>query len=205
MLSYTKGLKFLRKLTFIFLATSILVVSFLSPAQIANAEEAPVNNCVNKKTGVVRPVPIATCLKTEWAIGAHPIVPKKYRPNKINAFLANRIKAAQLAGKQAGFTIRIKSGWRSLSYQKKIYRQRTTNKITSDDLTALPPEQSMHPWGLAVDLSFSPNRKEGSAWLETNGYKYGLCRTYENEWWHFEPTVAPGQPCPAPVPYPVAQ
>jgi D-alanyl-D-alanine carboxypeptidase len=34
-------------------------------------------------------------------------------------------------------------------------------------------------------------------WLEVNGYKFGLCRVYENEWWHFEPLVAPGQQCPA--------
>jgi hypothetical protein len=39
--------------------------------------------------------------------------------------------------------------------------------------------------------------QSGAQWLEVNGYKFGLCRVYENEWWHFEPLVAPGQQCPA--------
>lgn len=183
--------------TFVFVAGTIV-------ATPVNASQSPVNICVNKKTGVIRPTDTATCLKTEFPIGAHPIVAKKIRPKQLNSLFANRIKAAQINAKKAGVSIKIRSGWRSLSNQKKIYNQRTTNKITSDDLTALPPEQSMHPWGLAADLSFSPNRKAGVAWLETNGYLYGLCRIYENEWWHFEPIVAPGQTCPAPIAYPVA-
>lgn len=27
---------------------------------------------------------------------------------------------------------------------------------------------------------------EGSRWLEMNGWRYHLYRTYDNEWWHFE-------------------
>jgi D-alanyl-D-alanine dipeptidase len=41
--------------------------------------------------------------------------------------------------------------------------------------------------------------------LEANGYRFGLCRRYENEWWHFEPLVAPGTQCPALEEYPVAK
>jgi hypothetical protein len=63
----------------------------------------------------------------------------------------------------------------------------------------------MHPWGLAVDINYKTGRPEGAKWLEDNGYKFGLCRRYENEWWHFEPLVAPGEKCPPLEQYPVAK
>jgi hypothetical protein len=60
----------------------------------------------------------------------------------------------------------------------------------------LPPDLSHHPKGIALDVNY-PMGQPGAQWLEVNGYKFGLCRVYENEWWHFEPLVAPGQQCPA--------
>jgi LAS superfamily LD-carboxypeptidase LdcB len=68
----------------------------------------------------------------------------------------------------------------------------------------LPPKKSNHPWGLAIDINYKVGGEKGekaAAWLEKNGYKYGLCRRYVNEWWHFEPLVAPGQKCPKMEPY----
>jgi hypothetical protein len=35
------------------------------------------------------------------------------------------------------------------------------------------------------------------AWLQKNGWKYGLCRRYDNEPWHFEALTSPGGHCPA--------
>jgi hypothetical protein len=46
---------------------------------------------------------------------------------------------------------------------------------------------------LALDINYPA----GAAWLESNGARFGLCRVYGNEWWHFEGVIAPGQPCPA--------
>jgi LAS superfamily LD-carboxypeptidase LdcB len=59
----------------------------------------------------------------------------------------------------------------------------------------LPPDKSHHPDGIALDINY-PGDPEDTKWLELNGYKYGLCRVYKNEWWHFEPLVAPGETCP---------
>jgi hypothetical protein len=42
--------------------------------------------------------------------------------------------------------------------------------------------------------------KSGASWLEANGATFGLCRVYENEWWHFEPLTAPGGICPPLLP-----
>jgi hypothetical protein len=60
----------------------------------------------------------------------------------------------------------------------------------------LPPQFSHHPKGLAIDVNY-PGDKAGTYWLETNGSRFGLCRVYANEWWHFEGVVAPGGICPA--------
>jgi hypothetical protein len=40
----------------------------------------------------------------------------------------------------------------------------------------------------------------GALWLERNGWRFGLCRVYANEWWHFEGVIAPGERCPALAP-----
>ena len=50
-----------------------------------------------------------------------------------------------------------------------------------------------------IDINYGDGGSKGkkaAAWLEKNGYKYGQCRRYENEWWHFEPVIAPGGTCP---------
>ncbi|MFN9960374.1 MAG: D-alanyl-D-alanine carboxypeptidase family protein, partial [bacterium] len=48
-----------------------------------------------------------------------------------------------------------------------------------------PPEYSHHPLGLAIDVNY-PNDQKSAKWLELNGYKFGLCRIFKNEWWHFD-------------------
>jgi hypothetical protein len=58
---------------------------------------------------------------------------------------------------------------------------------------------SHHPWGTAIDVNY-PDEPVGAGWLEINGHKFGLCRIFDNEWWHFEPVIAPGWKCPALVP-----
>jgi hypothetical protein len=58
---------------------------------------------------------------------------------------------------------------------------------------------SHHPWGVAIDVNY-PDEPVGAGWLEVNGSKFGLCRVFENEWWHFEPVIAPGWKCPALAP-----
>lgn len=184
-----------------------LVCAFTLIGQPAQADQKIVNVCVHKKTGYVRNSTIAMCLKSELPIGAQALKPGRVRPTQMNSFFANRIKIAQLMGKKEGHTLTITSGWRTIEHQQMLY----TNAIARHGSVAeaskwvLPPQYSMHPWGLAVDINYKTGKQEGAQWLETNGYKFGLCRRYKNEWWHFEPLVAPGQKCPALEEYPVAK
>jgi D-alanyl-D-alanine dipeptidase len=46
----------------------------------------------------------------------------------------------------------------------------------------LPPDESHHVRGTAVDIA----PRQAARWLDRHGARYGLCRTMEWEWWHFE-------------------
>lgn len=181
-----------------------LLVLISSPV---NAKDRIVNVCIHKKTGYIRQSAIATCLPAELPVGAKALTAGNVRPKQMNSFFANRIKIAQLMGQKEGYELRITSGWRSVEYQKKLFNNaiKENGSVAEASKWVLPPEYSMHPWGLAVDINYKIGRPEGAKWLEDNGYKFGLCRRYENEWWHFEPLVAPGDKCPALEEYPVAK
>jgi hypothetical protein len=55
----------------------------------------------------------------------------------------------------------------------------------------------MHVRGLAIDVGDGP----AADWLAAEGHRFGLCRTLDWEWWHFEWRAdweAAGD-CPAPA------
>ena len=182
--------------------------SMSAPAQPKQIEIKPkiLNNCASQSTGVIRPSYLSTCRIDEWPIGATALTPGSIRPTEMDIFFANRIKVAQFLGEKKGHQLQITSGWRSLDYQQKLFENAIERhgSVSEASKWVLPPQDSMHPWGLAVDINYGVGKKSGAEWLETTGFRFGLCRRYENEWWHFEPLVAPGQSCPALELYPVA-
>lgn len=167
------------------------------------APTAPViDYCAKKSSGAVRAISQGTCRSSEMSLGKAPITKGAKRPLKLRKLMANRVKAAQAAGKKKGHVLRITSGWRSLKTQKFLF-ERSLRVNGPNQKWVLPPKLSNHPWGLAVDINYRSGKKAGAKWLETNGYKWGLCRAYKNEWWHFEPLTTPGTKCPEPIDYPV--
>ena len=158
--------------------------------------------CMNKKTYSLRiSNVIKGCEKTEVSLGAGAIPHSLIRPNALDKQLVYRFKAAQAAAKKDGQKIYIVSGFRSLERQKVLFTQ-AVKKYGSEKVASkwvAPPLISHHPWGVAIDVNY-PNEPVGAGWLEVNGSKFGLCRVFENEWWHFEPVIAPGWKCPALVP-----
>jgi LAS superfamily LD-carboxypeptidase LdcB len=115
--------------------------------------------------------------------------------------LMYRFKAAQAAAKKDGQVIYIVSGYRTLNRQKTLYANaiRKYGSAAEASKWVAPPLVSHHPWGTAIDVNY-PDEPVGAGWLEIHGSKFGLCRIFENEWWHFEPVIAPGWKCPALVP-----
>ena len=141
---------------------------------------------------------VSECLETERSLGATAVSVPLIPVNQLNQYLEVRFLAAQAAAKEEGIQLAITSGFRSLDRQAALFKA-AVKKYGSEEAAShwvLPPTSSHHPMGLAVDVNY-PNDLISTLWLEKNGFRYGLCRAYVNEWWHYEALSAPGQPCPA--------
>jgi hypothetical protein len=189
------------------LAIGTIVFSLIMAIPPVRANELPpVDFCAKKSTGSVRAITEGNCKKNELSLGAEAISRSRHRPKELVPQFKARYEAAKVAAKKKGYTLAITSGYRTLAQQKILYKRAVARhgSAAAASKWVLPPAKSNHPWGLAIDINYGvggTKGKKAAAWLEKNGYKYGLCRRYENEWWHFEPLVAPGQPCPVMEPY----
>ncbi|MGZ4602497.1 MAG: D-alanyl-D-alanine carboxypeptidase family protein [Kineosporiaceae bacterium] len=115
--------------------------------------------------------------------------------------LVTALAGARAAARRAGLTLVVNSGYRSWALQQQWY-DAAVRRYGSDRLArrwVLPPGESTHVRGLAVDLGTPAT----ATWLVTHGARYGLCRAYRSEPWHFEYrpdwVAAFGGRCPAPV------
>ena len=137
------------------------------------------------------------CLAPEESLGTTPIIHSEVRPTQLDRTFEVRFLAAQAAAKAAGFNIRITSGFRTQGLQQRLFADAIKKYGSEKEASkwVLPKDISHHPWGIAIDVNYPGDRK-AVKWLEENGSTYGICRVYLNEWWHFEPVIAPGQPCP---------
>lgn len=96
------------------------------------------------------------------------------------AFTAARTEALWRHGQLIGLT----SGYRHPVVQQRMFdaEVRRSGSPSSARLLVLPPAESSHVKGIALDV----RPHEGARWLEEHGARYDLYRMYDNEWWHFE-------------------
>ncbi|MFG1859098.1 M15 family metallopeptidase [Actinomadura geliboluensis] len=101
-------------------------------------------------------------------------------PETLAAFTHARAEAFWRDGQLIGLT----SGYRDAAEQHRLFSAevRRTGSVSAARRRVLPPQESSHVRGLAIDV----RPTEGARWLEQNGGRYGLYRIYGNEWWHFE-------------------
>ncbi|NBU32585.1 MAG: hypothetical protein EBS36_05400 [Actinobacteria bacterium] len=188
-------------MTFCLIATAPVSAQTPSPTPSPSGPVSAPLVCAPIATGIPEKVSEVKCPKGTLNLGRGPIKHGDQRPAKINQMLRNRFVAARTAAKQLGHSIGIRSGWRSWDTQEQMYqkalRQYKDPKIASR--WVLPPEKSMHVWGVAIDVHFSS--PQAKTWFRWNSDTFGLCRTYKNEWWHFEPIIAPGEKCPPMKPF----
>ena len=183
-------------------AFAILSTDSGTSESIQSSNEQPLAiSCFETNTATIRislagqcPAPLislgGTAL-TESATAAGEVV-------EIHPLLAARFAAAKSAAALEGVTLYITSGFRSQARQEVLFAN-AIKKYGSETEAAkwvLPAHSSHHPQGLAIDVNY-PKDPMGAKWLEDNGARFGLCRVYANEWWHFEGVIAPGQSCPA--------
>lgn len=109
--------------------------------------------------------------------------------------------AAQADAKAAGMQFILNSGYRSAAYQQRIY-DCWVQELGSPEAArqyALPPSESAHVKGYAMDIA----PPSAAAWLQASAGKYGLCRRYTDETWHFEYQASyKTDGCPALLPHP---
>jgi D-alanyl-D-alanine carboxypeptidase len=121
----------------------------------------------------------------------------QYSEESIDALapvLRGRLRKAMAAARADGVSMRINSGRRSAAKQRRLFNDALKKYGSYQEATrwVLPPDKSEHVHGRAVDIAPQP----AMAWLQRFGWKYGICRVYDNEPWHFEALRAPGRKCP---------
>ena len=157
-------------------------------------------SCFDTVTATVQVTSDETCPTGLIFLGDSPlqqITDSQSVTTELHPVLLERFKAAYLAAKRDGVNLYITSGFRTLTRQELLF-ERAVKKYGSESEAAkwvLPAPYSHHPQGLAIDVNY-PGDRPGAQWLELNGSKFGLCRVYANEWWHFEGVIGPGEPCP---------
>ena len=90
------------------------------------------------------------------------------------------------------------SGWRSPEFQQQLLDDAvaTYGSLAAARQYVQTPERSRHVQGEAVDIG----GVAADQWLIANGARFGLCRIYANELWHFELAADEAGNCPALLP-----
>jgi zinc D-Ala-D-Ala carboxypeptidase len=103
---------------------------------------------------------------------------------KLDSDLLGALRRAATDAAVDGVELFVDSGWRSREYQEQLLRE-AVRKYGSEEEAArwvATPDRSPHVSGDAVDIGPSV----AAAWLSEHGARYGLCRIYGNEPWHYE-------------------
>jgi len=182
-----------------------LAADAVMPEEKVVTQEVKLNPiyCFNKPNEelIIRPDFIGCIVGEDEPLGQTEITEGTERPSDLHPQVLARFLSAQAAAKVEGIKITIDSGYRTIERQDALFQRALKEHKTPEEATkwVLPKEVSRHPWGLALDVNLNHD-KSGASWLEANGATFGLCRVYENEWWHFEPLIGPGGICPPLLP-----
>jgi zinc D-Ala-D-Ala carboxypeptidase len=103
---------------------------------------------------------------------------------RLDPALLSAVQDAATAAATDGVTMTITSGWRSPEFQQRLLDQavQTYGSLAAARRYVQTPQQSKHVVGQAVDVA----GPAADQWLSANGARFGLCRIYANEVWHFE-------------------
>jgi len=124
------------------------------------------------------------------------------RPTGLQPDTAAAWEEALSQAAAVGVTLCLEDGKRSRTQQQATYDDYVQQYgQTMADQYVLSPEKSAHVLGLAVDVQ----PLAGHNWLEQTAGSLGLCRTYDNETWHFEyDAIFATQGCPTRMAHPGA-
>ena len=171
-----------------------------SVSPVVVAEELPSIICFDVESRITITLTESTCPPEFLFLGDGPlteITDARGEAAELHPLLATRFSVAQSFARADGVELSLTSGFRSLTRQQMLFDREVVIRGSESEAAkwVLPPKFSKHPRGLAIDVNYPDGRTE-ALWLERNGSRFGLCRVYANEWWHFEGVIAPGQACP---------
>jgi hypothetical protein len=174
----------------------------ISPVVVA--QELPTIACFDVQSRITLTVTESSCPPEFLFLGDGPlteITDANGAAAELHPLLLTRFSVAQSFARADGVELSLTSGFRSLARQQMLFDREVVSRGSESEAAkwVLPPQFSHHPLGLAIDVNYPYGRTE-ALWLERNGSRFGLCRVYSNEWWHFEGVIAPGQACPDPAP-----
>ena len=127
-----------------------------------------------------RDEPAGVALDSEPEVGEQTPAP----PGQLHPGLVASLGAAQQAAAAEGFQLAVTSGYRTPERQQELLDEEVAKRGSFEEASrwVFPPDRSMHVRGLAVDVGDGP----AADWLDANGSAWGICRTLDWEWWHFE-------------------
>lgn len=117
---------------------------------------------------------------------------------RLDPALLSAVQAAATAASADGVTMTITSGWRSPEFQERLLDTAvaTYGSMAAARQYVQTPGGSKHVIGEAVDVG----GVGADQWLIANGARFGLCRIYANELWHFELAADAAGNCPPLLP-----
>jgi zinc D-Ala-D-Ala carboxypeptidase len=117
---------------------------------------------------------------------------------RLQPALLRAIQSAATAAAADGITVTITSGWRSPEFQQRLLDNavRTYGSFAAARQYVQTPTMSKHVTGEAVDVGGTG----ADQWLIAHGSRWGLCRIYANDVWHFELATDAAGNCPALLP-----
>jgi len=172
--------------------SSLQLVSISAPA------ESQVLTCFNpEKIALESSTLELGCPLGTQSLGVGPVPAYPLEASTLDSILEVRFAAAKAIANSEGISLQLTSGFRSKAVQARLFADEVIKRGSETEASkwVLPPDISHHPQGTAIDVNYNFDRPS-TKWLEINGYKFGLCRAYANEWWHFEALTSPGEKCP---------
>jgi zinc D-Ala-D-Ala carboxypeptidase len=117
---------------------------------------------------------------------------------RLDPELLSAIQDAATAATTDGVKLTITSGWRSPEFQQRLLDDAvgTYGSYAAARRFVETPQASKHVVGKAVDVG----GPAADQWLISNGARFGLCRIYANELWHFELAADAQGNCPPLLP-----
>lgn len=108
--------------------------------------------------------------------------------------LLRAVQQAADAAAADGITMTITSGWRSPEFQQQLLDDAVAayGSVAAARQYVQTPQASRHVTGQAVDIG----GYGADDWLIAHGARFGLCRIYANELWHFELAADAAGNCP---------